>query len=50
MARRYFADTFYFLALLSKEDRAHEAALELTKTLDGLLVTTDPCCWSRPMR
>ena len=41
MATRYFADTFYFIALLCPRDHAHEKALRLGKTLSGGLVTTD---------
>ena len=35
-----FADTFYFLALLNREDEAHAPAVELTSNMDWTLVTT----------
>lgn len=41
MPVRCFADTFYFLALLSPEDDAHEEALRLTAELSPRIVTTD---------
>lgn len=41
MPQRRFADTFYFLALLSPRDAAHEDAVELGQTLPGEIVTTD---------
>jgi predicted nucleic acid-binding protein len=41
MAVRCFADTFYFLALFSSEDLAHEEAVRLTAELSPHLVTTD---------
>jgi predicted nucleic acid-binding protein len=37
---RYFADTFYYIALLSDRDEAHEYVVELNKTLTGGIVTT----------
>lgn len=36
----YFADTFYFLALLSPDDAAHERAANIAARLPGRLVTT----------
>lgn len=41
MMVRYFADTFYFLALLCASDDAHAEAVELARRLSGQLVTTD---------
>ena len=41
MPTRCFADTFYFLALLSMEDHAHQEALRLTAELSPHVVTTD---------
>jgi uncharacterized protein len=41
MATAYFADTFYFVALLSPRDATHAPAVELARTLRGPLVTTD---------
>jgi hypothetical protein len=41
MATRYFADTFYFVALLCPGDEAHARAVDLGNTLSGGLVTTD---------
>ena len=41
MPQRRFADTFYFLALLSPRDAAHEEAMELSQALPGEIVTTD---------
>lgn len=35
-----FADTFYFLALLSSRDQYHEKAVQLTRTLDCRIITT----------
>ena len=35
-----FADTFYYLALLSPRDPAHEQAVDLTHGLRARLVTT----------
>jgi uncharacterized protein len=35
-----FADTYYYLALLSESDSAHEDALRLSRTLPGRTVTT----------
>lgn len=35
-----FADTFYFLALLSDRDQHHERAVEFTKSFRGRMVTT----------
>jgi len=36
----WFADTFFFIALLSKNDSAHEKAVEYTKRLSPGLLTT----------
>lgn len=41
MPRRRFADTFYFLALLSPRDVSHEEATEMSRALPGEVVTTD---------
>jgi predicted nucleic acid-binding protein len=35
-----FADTFYFLALLSARDSAHQRAIEFTQSFSGELLTT----------
>lgn len=35
-----FADTFYFLALLSRDDRAHDRAVHFAQTLTAATVTT----------
>jgi predicted nucleic acid-binding protein len=35
-----FADTYYYLALLSETDTAHEHALHLSRTMSGSTVTT----------
>ena len=35
-----FADTFYFLALLSVRDAAHQRAIQATRALKGRLLTT----------
>ena len=35
-----FADTFYFVALLSPTDKAHQRALAFTQAFAGRLVTT----------
>jgi predicted nucleic acid-binding protein len=35
-----FADTFYFLALFSVADEAHERAVQLNRERRGVLVTT----------
>lgn len=37
---RYFADTFYYLALISERDEAHAQTLELNDSLEGGIVTT----------
>lgn len=39
--KRVFADTYYFLALLSPRDAAHGEAVRLSEALPGRLVTTD---------
>lgn len=36
----WFADTFFFIALLSRTDTAHEAAVEFSKRLSPGLLTT----------
>jgi predicted nucleic acid-binding protein len=36
----YFADTFYFLALLNRDDAAHRRAAAIAAQLPGPLVTT----------
>lgn len=36
-----FADTFYFIALLSKQDEHHDKAVAWTKTYTGKLLTTE---------
>ena len=41
MAKRYFADSFYFLALLCPRDEAHEQARRITEAHAPALVTTD---------
>jgi hypothetical protein len=41
MSRDVFADTFYFVALLSPRDAAHEDAVRLSSSMSGGLVTTD---------
>ena len=38
--RRVFADTFYFIALLSPNDQAHQKAVEFSDNYDGQIVTT----------
>ncbi len=38
--RACFADTFYFLALLNPDDRAHASALHYAERLPGRLITT----------
>ena len=35
-----FADTFYYIALLSRADRRHDRAADLTEGYDGTMVTT----------
>jgi uncharacterized protein len=35
-----FADTYYFLAILGKKDRAHQRAVEMTAGRKGRLITT----------
>lgn len=37
---RFFADTFYFIALLSKDDAAHEVALLYAQSAEVEIVTT----------
>jgi len=41
MTRAVFADSFYFIAVLSARDAAHERAIGLGRTLAGHFVTTD---------
>lgn len=36
-----YADTFYFIALLNDRDRAHAAALALSRKFRGRIVTSD---------
>lgn len=36
---RFFADTFYFLALLNKQDEAHQKALAFSALVDRLVTT-----------
>jgi uncharacterized protein len=38
--RSLFADTFYYIALLSPTDAAHSRSVEFTKTYNELMVTT----------
>jgi predicted nucleic acid-binding protein len=35
-----FADTYYYLALLSESDAAHQSALQLSRSMPGRTVTT----------
>ena len=37
--KRYFADTFYFLALLNKKDQTHQQALVFSAVVDRLVTT-----------
>src|SRR5262245_15398417 len=37
---RVFADTFYFLALLSRRDNAHAKAVSFAASFQGQLITT----------
>lgn len=39
--RRVFADTFYFIALLSQDDQAHLRAVEFSDSYNGQMVLTD---------
>jgi predicted nucleic acid-binding protein len=39
--RRVFADSFYFIALLSDKDQDHAKAVDFTKSYTGQLVTTE---------
>lgn len=41
MMPRYFADTFYFVALLSSSDEAHQEAVAWSERAGDQLVTTD---------
>ena len=38
--RTVFADTFYYIALLSPNDAAHTRAVEFTRDYNELMVTT----------
>lgn len=38
--RSVFADTYYFIALLSASDQAHDKAVEVTRELNAKMVTT----------
>jgi predicted nucleic acid-binding protein len=38
--RALFADTFYYLALVSKDDAAHRRVVDLSRSLRGRTVTT----------
>jgi len=35
-----FADTFYYIALLNRNDQAHSLAVDFTRDFDGTMVTT----------
>lgn len=37
----YFADSFYYLAILSEEDEAHDRAIDFTRQARAPMVTTD---------
>ncbi len=39
--KRIFADTFYFIALLSPDDKDHQRAVEFSDGFAGQMVTTD---------
>ena len=39
--RTVFADTFFYIALLSPSDEAHERAKSFSQTYDGKMVTTE---------
>ena len=39
--RILFADTYYFLARLNRDDQHHERVIEFSKTLEAKLITTD---------
>jgi len=39
--KRVFADTFYFIALLSPDDKDHQRAVEFSDGFVGQMVTTD---------
>jgi predicted nucleic acid-binding protein len=41
MKARVFADSFYFIALINDQDRAHETALTLSDNLDASLIVTE---------
>jgi predicted nucleic acid-binding protein len=41
MTGSVFADSFYFIALLSPRDHAHDKAIELGRRVSGQFVTTD---------
>jgi len=38
--RTVFADTFYFLAILSDRDQHHERAVDFTRSIRGRMITT----------
>ena len=38
--KRWFADTFFFIALLNERDDAHEPAIEIMQDFHGRIVTT----------
>ena len=39
--KTFFADTFYYLALLNPSDRAHGGAVAITGGLEGSIITTE---------
>ena len=41
MSEQVFADTFYFIALTSPRDVAHEEAMQFSQAFAGRMVTTD---------
>ena len=41
MTAEVFADSFYYLALLSADDKAHSLAVEVSKTMRSKIVTTE---------
>ena len=41
MNTHYFADSFFYMAILNPRDQCHERVIAKAKLLDGFIVTTD---------
>ena len=41
MSIRYFADSFFYIAILNRRDQCHDQVIAKAGELDGSIVTTD---------